>query len=333
MKRAPLCRISTAALVALLLSMGCGDDGTETTDAARIDASASDATTGGDQGGPNEDQGTAGGDGATGEVPSSIGPEDRPATVRVPGDYDPAGSYPLVVLLHGYTASGSVQEAYFGLRTAVNRLDFISVLPDGLVDSLGNRYWNATDACCNVDGSRVDDVAYLTGLIDEAIDTYAIDPARVYLLGHSNGGFMSYRMTCDVAEKVTAIASLAGAAFFDPALCDPARPVSVLQIHGTLDSTVVYRGGTIGRARYPGARESVLQYAERAGCTGELMPVEPVDFAGSLPGEETTRETVSEGCSGGTDYALWSIQGGGHIPGLANGAIDEVLMWLFRHSR
>ncbi|MBL9037642.1 MAG: hypothetical protein JNG84_03905, partial [Archangium sp.] len=68
------------------------------------------------------------------------------------------------------------------------------VLPDGLVDSLGYRFWNATPACCNLENQAVDDVAYLTSVLDAVEAEVRIDPARVYFTGHSNGGFMSFRM-------------------------------------------------------------------------------------------------------------------------------------------
>ena len=67
----------------------------------------------------------------------------------------------------------------------------------------------------------MDDVGYLSGLIAEAEQTYNIDPKRVYLIGHSNGGFMSFRMACEASELITAIVSLAGSTFENPADCQP----------------------------------------------------------------------------------------------------------------
>ncbi len=140
----------------------------------------------------------------------------RPASVRVPSDYDPNVEYPLVILLHGYSASGGVQNIYFGLSNQVTALGFILVIPDGTVNSDGLRFWNATDACCNFDTADVDDVGYLRGLIAEAQANYRVDPRRVYLFGHSNGGFMAHRMACEASDVITAIASLAGSTYLDP---------------------------------------------------------------------------------------------------------------------
>ena len=314
--------LPTRALVLLLsLALACGDDDGDASsgDTVAGDAAVSDAGTG-----------DAGADDGGARPPSSIGPDDRPAGLRLPGGYSPEGSYPLVVLLHGYGASGFIQEAYFGIRALARDKGFIAVIPDGTEDSGGSRFWNATDACCDFGATGVDDVAYITGLIDEALEVTAADPDRVYLLGHSNGGFMSYRMACEVPEKITAIASLAGATWLDPDRCgSPSEPTSVLQIHGTLDTTILYEGA-VG---YPSARTSVDRFAERAGCAIETTTTgERLDFDSNVPGADTARVETTADCAAGTSFALWSIEGGGHIPTPADGAIGAVIDWLLTHE-
>ncbi len=84
-------------------------------------------------------------------------------------------------------------------------------VPDGTTDTRGDRFWNATAACCNFYGSTVDDSTYLTEVIAAVSARYSVDPARVYLAGHSNGAFMSFRMACEHADLIAAIAVLNGA--------------------------------------------------------------------------------------------------------------------------
>ncbi|MAQ15731.1 MAG: hypothetical protein CMN30_13175 [Sandaracinus sp.] len=311
-------RTSLRVLASLVLLTACGDDdddGTASDDAGVVVE---------DDGGTAPDTGVVD---AGSRPPTTIGGE-RPATVRIPTDYDASGSYPLVVLLHGYGASGSVQELYFGLRSLVSSRGFVAVIPDGTENSGGDRFWNATAACCDFESTGVDDVAYISGLIDEAVETYAVDPDRVYLLGHSNGGFMSYRMACDASEKITAIASLAGAAHPSESDCGtPTEPTSVLQIHGTEDGTIQYEGA-VG---YPSAPVSVERFATRAGCGETMTTLDPLDFDSSIDGAETERVETSEGCADGTVYALWTIEAGGHIPTLADGAIGAAVDWLLAH--
>ena len=177
---------------------------------------------------------------------------DRPVTVHVPATYDATHPAPLLILLHGYSTSGREHDAYFKLGPAADARGFVYAYPDGTMDSQGNRFWNATDACCDFDRTGVDDVAYLTSVIADIRAKLAIDPKRIDLLGHSNGGFMAYRMACDDADLVAAIVSLAGATFANPADCAPSAPVSVVEIHGTADETIHYAGGALSSRRCAG---------------------------------------------------------------------------------
>src|SRR5262245_10656786 len=118
---------------------------------------------------------------------------DRPVRVYVPASYDSNEPAPLLILLHGFTASGVEVDSYFGIGSAADARGFVYAHPDGTLDDDWNRFWNATEACCNFGGSDVDDVAYLTDVIDEIQSKLSIDPKRIAVAGHSNGGFMSYR--------------------------------------------------------------------------------------------------------------------------------------------
>lgn len=311
----------------LLLSLACGDDDS-LPDAGNLDGGTDGGETpdvGGDalavDSGPDEDAGAP--------LPRSVG-GDRPANVVTPRDYDPETPTPLLVLLHGYGASGALQDLYFGTTRAVRDRGWLLVLPDGTTDASGKRFWNASTACCNFGGSTVDDVAYVRGLIEEMKEHFNVDASRVYLLGHSNGGFMAYRMACDAADVITAVASLAGAAEGDETRCEPARPISVLQIHGTADATIAYTGGGFEGATFPSAQGSVEGYAARAGCSASEVTGE-IDFTSDIPGDETSVRVWS-GCDAGLGAELWSLEGGSHIPALADGAIERTLDWLGMHT-
>ncbi len=255
----------------------------------------------------------------------------RPASVRVPSDYDPNVEYPLVILLHGYSASGGVQNIYFGLSNQVTALGFILVVPDGTVTSEGARCWNATDACCNFDTDDGDDVGSLRGLIAEAQANYRVDPRRVYLFGHSNGGFMAHRMACEASDLVSSVVSLAGSTFVDDASCAPTTyPVSVLAMHGDADDTVLYDGNQF----YPGASETIRRFAVHAGCDTSNPAIAPnIDVVGSIAGAETTVLQYS-GCPEGVDVDFWTLVGAPHIPGpWVASALDSMVNWMLGHRR
>jgi polyhydroxybutyrate depolymerase len=269
---------------------------------------------------------------------------DRPVTVHLPSP-DLGSPAPLILLLHGYGASPAEIEDYFRLGREAAARGILLAAPEGTVDSDGRRFWNATDACCDVDGSGIDDVGYLRRLIDEIQTVANVDPKRVYLGGHSNGGFMSYRMACQHADVVAAIASLAGASLAERDDCRPSEPVAVLQIHGTADDVIRFDGGDLsdliggrGPARpYPGARETAAIWAAYDGCDGELVETEEtLDIDTLVSGPSGPAETTiarATGCEPGGHVELWTIPDGGHVPSLSGAFGVEVLDFLLEHPK
>jgi polyhydroxybutyrate depolymerase len=257
----------------------------------------------------------------------------RPYDVFVPSGYDGSVAVPLVVLLHGYTASGAIQESYLQFQPLAEARVFLYVHPDGTTNSVGQKFWNATDACCNLFGSPVDDSAYLAGLIERVQNDYKVDPKRIYIVGHSNGGFMSYRMACDHADRIAAIVSLAGATFADATKCKPSEPVSVLQIHGTVDDTIAYEGGEILGRGYPGAKASVASWATYDGCPSDpTVSDSRLDLEANIVGSETSDSAYSD-CAHGSTVELWTIEGGSHVPAISPTFSSQVIDFLLAHPK
>ncbi len=265
----------------------------------------------------------------------------RPVQLYVPSGYSPATPAPLVILLHGYGASGGEEDIYLDGHAAAEGSTALYMHPDGTVDASGSRFWNATNACCNFYGSAVDDVAYLASLVSEVEGRYSVDKKRVFFFGHSNGAFMSYRMACDQAGTVAAIASLAGATWLDTSKCEPSEPVSVLEVHGTADTEIAYDGGTTMASptaeggtgtggQYPGATTSVADWASYDGCSSTANTSLPsLDIAAGM----STAVTQYTGCKGGAEIDLWTIQGGMHIPGFNADFAPDVFKFLLAHPK
>ena len=288
-----------ALWVLIVLASGCGES-----PHAPLDASIADA-------GPI--------------APATVGPDDRPAALIAPPAYDGITALPLVLLLHGYGVDGRTQDLYFGLSRLARTEAFYVLAPDGTRDASGSRHWD-------VRGAAVDDHAYLRALIEETEDVVPVAEGEIYVLGHSNGGLMAYQLACESADLVAAIASLAGTDAL--AGCTLARPVSVLQIHGTADDTVRFEGGEIQGYVHPSATEVVQRWAERLGC--DATPPEtlaPRDLVPSLDGAETVVTSHRAGCDEGAAAELWAIEGGTHIPGLAPTFTAQVMEWLRAHAR
>jgi polyhydroxybutyrate depolymerase len=267
-------------------------------------------------------------------LPSSASPtSDRPYQLKVPAGYEGDKPVPLVVLLHGYTANGTTQANYFGLPALADKAGFLLAYPDGTRDFFGNRFWNATDACCDFFHSGVDDVGYIDAVIDDIAAKYPVDQARVFVVGHSNGAFMAHRYACDRSTRVAAIVTLAGMQWKDQSHCAPTSPVSVLQVHGRNDATIRYDGGATPGGPYPGAVETVGDWAAHDRCTGELAATgRRFDLDRMVAGEETVEQAFS-GCPGGTDVTLWTIEGGGHVPAFNDHWAEAIWSFMATHRK
>jgi polyhydroxybutyrate depolymerase len=247
---------------------------------------------------------------------------DRPVDLEVPTPLVDGKTYPLILVLHGYGASGFVQEAVFGVNALPKQGEAFVLAPEGNVDSLGHQFWNADPLCCDYDHSMPDDVGYLGGLIDDVSAAWPIDRTQVYVMGHSNGGYMAYRLACDRADVVTNIMVLAGQAVSDASTCHPAQPVSVLHLHGTVDDMVPYST----------AAASVMQWATLNGCGATQTTGSPLDLDTSVVGAET-QTSAYDGCPPGGSVELWTIQGAGHVPAFDQPVFAPLILQYFQSHR
>ena len=257
---------------------------------------------------------------------------DRPVTVRVPDDDDASRPAPFVLLLHGYQADGDSMDRYLRLGERAVAAGMLFAAPNGSVDRQGDRFWNATDACCDVFGSGVDDEAYLLRVVAEVQARWSVDPRRIFVIGHSNGGFMAYRLACHQAATFAAVVSFAGADAVDPATCRPSEPVTVLQVHGTGDTVVHYDGGTLIAAPYPGARTSAQQWAVHDGC--DAAPVRRSDASHRVvPGRAPAIVDAWTGCRPGGHVELWTVDGASHVPDIADTFPADLVTFLLAHPK
>jgi polyhydroxybutyrate depolymerase len=257
----------------------------------------------------------------------------RPYTSVVPAGYDPQKPTPLLLLLHGYSSQGILEDAYFGLSSIVDQRGFLYAYPDGTVDQVGLHFWNADDACCNFFGSTVDDVAYLNAVVDDMSARYNVDPRRIFVAGHSNGGFMAHRLACDSAGRFAAAMALAGDVWLDASKCNPSQPIAILQVHGDADQSILYGGGTNGLGKpYPSAHDSVATWAQKNHCSTTTTPGAPMTLDGHLPRDQTAVDRYT-GCAPGGAAELWTIHGGTHVPIFVAGWANILYDWLSAHAR
>ncbi|MEW6161265.1 MAG: alpha/beta fold hydrolase, partial [Verrucomicrobiota bacterium] len=217
---------------------------------------------------------------------------------------------------------------------------------EGTRDLLGHRFWNATEACCNANNSTVDDVAYLKAIIDGVRREFNVDVKRIYLIGHSNGGFMAYRMAAEHADVIAAIVSIGGASSLS--FVKPISPVNILHIHGTADSIVTFNNGSAipvpsmppitFQVPYPGAVASIDQWLLfNGGASRTTESTRTLDLDLNVAGLDTV-VTRGVGSAAGGAVELWAIQGGGHFPLAKRGTEQSQLAakaveWLLDHPK
>ena len=169
---------------------------------------------------------------------------DRVFYLYVPGAYPSSiGSLPLLFSLHGYTSNALTHLSYAGFGSLASSESFIVVYPQGsILQSTGSTHWNVGGW---TDSSTTNDVNFIETMIDYLTAEFRIDTDRIYSTGMSNGGFMSYRLACDLGDKIAAVASVTGSMTPETfRSCNPGRPKPVMQIHGSLDNTVPYEGNS-----------------------------------------------------------------------------------------
>lgn len=249
---------------------------------------------------------------------------DRPVTVQLPAKLTKPA--PLLILMHSASSSGERQEKNTKLAVAAKKAGMIFIAPDGTIGLDGRRVWNAAKSCCQKPGIDVDDLTYINALIDEIALELPVDQNRIYMVGHSNGGFMSIAFACSTG-RIAGVVSLAGAMDSD-AQCQSERPFKFLQIHGTDDATIKFGGGVHNFHPYTGAEETVSRIAANNQCKPSpftQIALKKKDFDRSIQGSETTIHTI-EGCKAPT--ALWRISGGVHSPKLPSNYAEQVISFL-----
>jgi polyhydroxybutyrate depolymerase len=252
-----------------------------------------------------------------------FGGRTRTYLIHPPKGYDGKTPLPLVLVLHGAVQGAANVERMSGMSAKADKENFLVAYPNGTSRSGLTPTWNAGACCGYALTNKVDDVGFLRVLIDKLEHDYTVDPKRIFVTGISNGGMMSYRLACELADRIAAIAPVEGAQDLE---CRPSGPVSVLIFHGTADLLVPYKGGTtpfqIGPKRTDTSVGSTVAFwVKQDGCS-------------TTPKREETsqlRVDTYSGCKGGV--ALYTIPGGRHMwPGTRlshNNVPATDIMWSF----
>jgi polyhydroxybutyrate depolymerase len=225
--------------------------------------------------------------------------QEREYLLYVPRSFDHSKPTALVISLHGAGVWGAAQKETSQWNRVADEHGFIVVYPSG-ADGAGPRVWHEGDGA---EPSR--DVRFISELIDTLEARYNIDPRMIYANGLSNGGGMSFALSCTLSDRIAAV-GMVGAALLVPfSWCTDQRPVPMIAFHGTADWAAPYTGGFswIAPQRFQGVRAFTASWARRNRCG-----TTPVD---SVVAADVTRLEYTN-CAGDAAVVLYTIKGGGH---------------------
>lgn len=227
----------------------------------------------------------------------------RTYSFYVPAAYVPGQPVPLVLNLHGTGTDGAYQEQNRDFRPIADTANFIVVHPDGtFAPNTSQRFWNYG----NVLSSTVDDVGFLEALIDTISAHYSINPNRVYSVGMSNGGFMSYYLACR-SNRFAAIGSVTGSmgtAMYNS--CNPSHPIPTIHIHGTSDPLNPYNGNSTSMGI-----ETVTRFWVDQNSCDTVPAIFPVPNSTTSDNATAERYVYANGVYGHT-VELFKVTSGGH---------------------
>lgn len=251
----------------------------------------------------------------------SLGQHTRLYRVHVPASYNADHPQPVVFVFHGYAGTAAGMEQTTGFSQLADQQDFLAVYPQGLVEPrLGKPFFAELGPI----DYGVDEVSFVSDMLHDLQTRFCVDTARIFSTGFSNGGGLSALLACRFAGSIAAIAPVEGPFNDIPGGCHPARPVSVLDIHGTNDQSVPYNGIPASEDPswpYPPIQQWLQDWATRDGCaSGPTMFLQTPRVVGLQWSH----------CRNGTAVEHYRIIGGTHSwPASINGHSTASAIWQF----
>lgn len=243
----------------------------------------------------------------------------RTYSVYIPASYSASNPVPLVLNLHGLGSNGAQQALYTNFQAIADTANFILVHPNGTVNQLtGQTFWNI-----GIFGVTVDDVGFLSNLVDTISANYSILQDRIYSTGMSNGGYMSYALACQT-NKFRAIGSVTGGmTTYMYSNCTGGNAIPIIQIHGTEDQTVPYDGNSTSKS----IEDVVALWVNKNNCNSTPI-VTQIPNTNTSDGATAEQFLYTNGTNNHT-VELFKVTGGGHtwpgamhLPGMGNTCQD-----------
>jgi polyhydroxybutyrate depolymerase len=221
----------------------------------------------------------------------------RPYRIHVPADYHPFIPTPVIMTFGGRNESSTTIESY----TGIDDLNAIAVYPDALIDSKGETSFEGAP----YSPVGVDDVLFVSDLLNQLQSTLCVDPLRIYADGKSNGGGFAALLACQLQHRIAAFGMVSGAFYPQSTVgCTPGTPVSLVEFHGTADTVVNYDGDDSRQgSTLPAIMDWVAGWADHDHCA-------PTPTSTDV-GTDVVNVDYSR-CARGSSVEHYRVVGGGH---------------------
>ena len=255
--------------------------------------------------------------------------ETREFDLTVPEGYDGSGAAPLVVDMHGFTATIEDQTLLSDMPEAAGERGYLVATPQALPTPLpvgdGGEFifWNVTPVTdggeAEVEGGldAADDLGFIEAMVSSIERDLCVDGDRVYAAGMSNGGGMAVTLACSTSDRYAAVAPVASVNMTTS--CPATTPIATIAFHGDDDPLVAYEGGVVADFELgnPGVQDRMAELAALGGCDAEPTTTEPFD---------DVVVDVWPNCEPGIDVELYTVLDGGHTwPGVTTYRSEDEL--------
>ncbi len=245
----------------------------------------------------------------------------RTFIVHVPPTFDGKSKVPVVFMLHGAGGSGAGTIPETGWEAKADREGFIAVFPDGTPPNpklparflINPRLWNDGSGRGSVGVQKVDDLGFISAMIDYLEAHYSADPARIYCTGFSNGASMTFSVGLNLSNRFAAVAPVSGHLWYTGKQL--AYPVPLLFIIGTDDPLNPIAGGVVKlpwevTQYHPPVADSLKEWERMLGCGPQVT---------TALARNGVNEIAYDQCAKGGEVIYYTVKGLGHVwPGGEN---------------
>ncbi len=228
---------------------------------------------------------------------------ERTYFLHIPPGLNNQQSAPLVFVFHGFSGNANEFRTASGFDAISNANGFIAIYPNGSGAS-NALSWNAGGCCGYANQNNVDESAFVRAILADVETLASVDGKRIYATGFSNGGYLVYRLACEMSDTFAAVAPVAGMLIYYP--CAPSQHVSLMHIHGLADTVVPFQTSSVDRNTgqpFSAIKESVAAWAALGDCTG----------TGAAEKNGILTRTSYTPCAPGIDVELDTLDGVGHV--------------------